>query len=863
MGIVSDHLNKIIQKQIDDHGIVVWYDPEKHYSDAIQSLSFINTTFVQFTDSFFALRHEIESLLDIDPENGKGFDIPPRLLVYVPLAQMNTENALVEVEAYGVILKPGQQPPERNTNLAYIARHALLPILAEEQTTSIEADVREGRYTLNDLDQLAERGEGLSIGQVTLVYSEENHLKIALKFLTDDSKDKALKKKDGVGQLAELLDEQFGTSFAGEDDLDIIRHRLKTYVLMVDFVTSIEGQIPARFASVHVPEIPFLRDNCIELMHEWRDSLKLQHSYVNAANEVEQGLSISADDFSLEQLAKIETFASIEHLLQGFVEQQLLENPNLAVTDFATGKQTSFWSHIPEIQARWALITDAGQLLIQAERIEQELKQHLNAEDLIEAYTANNGLYLLDTHHRHMEKRWHQFDVFETGDNLLERLMTRARQRYMEVGALLSQRFIEGYEGLSFNLRSISRQTDVFDKHVQPMVGKHKIAYILVDALRYEMAHELINGLSDEFDDVTIEPVLAAVPTITEIGMAALMPNASSGKIIDVGGGKLAIQIGDHILKNRSSRIKYFEDVINHQVFVTKLEDIVKPSKRIRENIDSAKVILVTSQEIDQTGEAGNTMIARQTMDDVLDLLRRGIRQLSSNGCEQIIVVADHGHIFGDDISDDMRIASPGGITSDIHRRAWVGKGGTYDQSYIRAYLSNFGLQTDLEYATPSSFAVFRVSGGHTSYFHGGLSLQELLVPVVRIATRSIRNQDVGQIKWELTPGTDYLSRITAVTIGGSSEGLFAPTPPRVRLEIHVKKNVVSKTFNASYGFEPGTGSIQLKTQDNSNDIEPNSVILQIMKDDIEQKTGSIYLIDDSTGEELAHLKNMNFAIHI
>lgn len=477
MGIVSDHLNKTIQKQIDDHGIVVWYDPEGHYRDAIQSLSFINTTFAQFTDSFFALRHEIESLLDIDPENSQGFDTPPRLLVYVPLAQMDTENALAEVEAYGVILKPGQQPPERNTNLSYIARHALLPILAEEQTSTIEADVRDGKYTLDELDQLAERGEGLSIGQVTLIYSEENHLKIALKFLTDSSKDKALKKKEGVGQLAELLDEQFGTSFTGEDDLDTIRHRLKIYVLMVDFVTSIEGQIPTRFANVPISEIPLLRANCIELVHEWRDSLKLQQSYVNAANDVEQGLSISADDFSREQLAKVETFASSERLLQGFVEQQLLDNPSLDITEFSASKQSSFWSHIPEIQARWALITDAGHLLVQAGRIEQELKQNLNAEDLIEAYTANNGLYLLDTHHRHMEKRWHQFDVFETGDNLLERLMTRARQRYMEVGALLSQRFIEGYEGLSFNLRSIARQTDVFDKHVQPNIGKQKIAY--------------------------------------------------------------------------------------------------------------------------------------------------------------------------------------------------------------------------------------------------------------------------------------------------------------------------------------------------------------------------------------------------
>ena len=124
MGIITNYLHKLITKQIDDNGIVVWYDRELHYSDIVSTLNIPNTTLACYSDSFFKLRHEIEPLM--------GATEPPRLLIYVPLDPSETHNALIELEAAGVIMKPGQQPPTRNTKLSVIARNALKPILGED-----------------------------------------------------------------------------------------------------------------------------------------------------------------------------------------------------------------------------------------------------------------------------------------------------------------------------------------------------------------------------------------------------------------------------------------------------------------------------------------------------------------------------------------------------------------------------------------------------------------------------------------------------------------------------------------------------------------------------------------------------------
>ncbi len=96
MGIVTDYLRSLIAKQVDTNGLVVWYDPEGNYRDIPSNLAIPHTTVARYDGSFFALRHQIEPLLE-------GSE-PPRLVLYIPLDPAETHNALVEVEAAGVTM---------------------------------------------------------------------------------------------------------------------------------------------------------------------------------------------------------------------------------------------------------------------------------------------------------------------------------------------------------------------------------------------------------------------------------------------------------------------------------------------------------------------------------------------------------------------------------------------------------------------------------------------------------------------------------------------------------------------------------------------------------------------------------------
>ena len=62
---------------------------------------------------------------------------PPRLVIYVPMAQEETHHALIELRLRAWSCN-GQQPPSRNTRLAVVARNALKDVLGVEVATQVE-----------------------------------------------------------------------------------------------------------------------------------------------------------------------------------------------------------------------------------------------------------------------------------------------------------------------------------------------------------------------------------------------------------------------------------------------------------------------------------------------------------------------------------------------------------------------------------------------------------------------------------------------------------------------------------------------------------------------------------------------------
>lgn len=907
MSLVTQTLLDLVREQIKAHGAVVWYDPERAYLALAESLvpaDLIGAAVQRYEPArgFVWLRRQIEPLW------GKA-GAPPLLVIYVPLAQAATGHALVEYEVGGVVMAPGQQPPERNLALAAVAQRGLAGIRPPAALEQIVAEVAAGKWSLAELDREAERGLEAQAGVLKLVFDTGNPAQIALRFLADPTVDARIAEKGALGSLAVALGDLLGMPLRADEGIEGLRARLARQVLVTDFLAAFGDDPPAALRTFPVADRPVARQAAVELAATWRNRRDAAASYVRWADQVEVEISAGsvADRTELMQaLSHSETFAAAEARLQREVELALAKHASADLVALAETRLAGFWaSQQPEIKARWDVIADAGRVAVEAGRVANALKgKKPSAADLVLGYAhspargpkkkapSSDRLTLwdpdgpwcvLDTAQRHLERDFHRFELDISQHESLVALVAHARGRYAAVAETLAELFVSAYAADKFNVvgsvastpgglpgAAIIHQADVYAKVVGPAAGTGRVAYLLVDALRFEMARELATLLAEDWQAELI-PALATPPTVTEIGMAALLPGAEHGlAVVAAENGGLAAVVGGKTLKTRQERLDHFalaaagSGTAGVAVATARLDQLAPLADvHLRDALKAARIVVVTATE-DIDGLCENTPgLARSMLDDVLFRLRRAIKTLFGLGIKTVVISADHGYLFGEKLTSGQGIDPPGGKTVALKRRVWVGQGGAHVEGTLRAPLSAFGLGGVLELVTPRSLSAFKVPGGGTEYFHGGLSLQEVVIPVLTIRPTTPQAATAGaQVKWTLTLGSPKITtRFVSVTVEGSSEELLPVDPPAVRVEVRAEGATISVPVSASYGFSEATRDVRLAlAADSPQQIAPVTVTLMITETPHVSRV-TVHLLDASTGVGLARVDGVPFSI--
>jgi hypothetical protein len=834
MGIVANTLISILQEHIDRHKVVVWFDPEKAYTTVVETLkekALIPDTTLAVYDpgkGFLALRRELEPVW-------RGEE-PPRLLIYVPLASRDTHNALVEYILAGVLLEPGQ-PPERNTRLAVVARHALENLLPAATVEKIVADTEKGQLDLAEIESLAERGQERLLGAMSLVFKTGSAEEIALRFLTDPGIDTEIAAKTAGPTLASLLNDALGVQLGAGDDLPALRAGLARHVLVTEFLSSLAGEKPFSLKTIPQPKSKVAHQTAEQIVQTWRLRRDLSASYVEAAQKVEAELGVGGLTWTIEALKSCETFERTEKNLQTLVEKALPEKPGQDLLDLAVQRMEGFWSlHDHEIRLRWQVIVEAAQALVQLEPIRQALKGELSATALFKRYTgedksAQAAWCNLDTAHRRLERELHNLDLDPKENDTTLKLVAAAQHSYAETAHLLATRFVHAYEDAGFSMPGVVQQADIYHDFITPAATEKTVAYFLVDAFRFEMARELIVQFPGDWK-VELHPAIATPPTITEVGMAGLMPGAEKGLTIEPAGpSKLGVTVLGNMLKVRLDRVKHLESKGPAPVAVVELNQIAPlKDKNLRNTLKSARLIVVTAtDEIDGLWENQPAM-ARQLHEHVFDQLRRGLRALFGLGISKAVLTADHGFLIGDRLMQGVPLDAPGGDTADLHRRVWVGKGGAAVPECLRRPFSAFGIGGELELVTPYGLTCFKAPGASTEYFHGGLSLQEMVIPVLVVTAGAAKaSLETPAFHWTITPGSKQISaRFFSVIVQGQATDLFA-VPSKVRVELRADDQIYSVPIAASYGFNEVTREATMAFETGvPGQLIPNTITLQI-----------------------------------
>jgi hypothetical protein len=489
------------------------------------------------------------------------------------------------------------------------------------------------------------------------------------------------------------------------------------------------------------------------------------------ADRVEAELGLRDAKVPPDSLGSIDTFRFEEHVLLAHCGDLIATKQFDQALRIIGGREHSFWlDRDVARKAQWEAcrrMAELGRLCVTVRAAVSKVLGDANA--WIDAYASKDGWFRLDQAQRRLEA-W----IANLDDDPQERPLGIVRDTYDDACRAMADGFTRAMVRANWTVPASLHQTRIYSEIVaqQPK----PVAYFLVDAMRFEMGVELAERLP-KTTEVIVRPAVCALPSITPIGMAALQPGASSSFSVVEQGGTLGVRIDASFLPDLAARKKFAAARVPNLVDLSLDELLSLQPSKLAKKIEGAQVVMVRSQEIDHAGEAGFTFHARQVMDTVIDNLARAIRKLAAAGIEHAVVTADHGHLyFPSDRDESMRIGSPGGDEVDLHRRCWIGRGGSTPAGCVRVNAAALGYDSDLDFVFPLGTGVFK-AGGDLAFHHGGPSLQELVIPVltVRMKGQGPERSITGPVTATGLPDA-VTNRIFSVTIqlDGKNLSLFS-----------------------------------------------------------------------------------------
>lgn len=717
-----DHLARQLSDKLKKRRVVLWYDERLEFVDFIEELSAAAATVAAIhpvkigtTDATLARFSGAVITLRLALEQRFSADFPDPLLVYLPgIRSVSKSSMLLELELAGERIGDSAA-----WSLRKQARVCLSRAFTDGKIDQLLAS--EGIAYGDIVSALRLGGDG-DASPLKLVFPDMNAGALIARWIADPATDLLVESRGAAGELHALLASRLGVPVTPGASLGDTRRQAVRHVLLAEFRSDLAGAAPASLATVPLPTGDALR-HARDLAQHLR--AQYDEAYERLAKDVQEDFGLASLGVAPEALGRIDTFRFEEELLLQHAVKMATTGDFEGARRVAEGRRRSFWvdRHMDR-QLQWQACTLTADLGLRIAAVRAEVARgSLSAEAMVRRYA--DDWYTLDRLHRETEERVAGMEDDPVCDPAL-RVVRRAMDDTLE---LMAKAFSGALRAGSWNVPGILHQTRIYSDVVATRGGT--VAWFWVDALRYEMGAELAAMLS-EAADVRLVPAVVALPSITPVGMAALLPGASSSFSVGEHAHALASFIDGIPMPDLHARLQYLRGRVPG-VKDMPLQKVLDASPaKLRGDVEAAPLVVIRSQEIDKLGETDGGAVARVVMGTVVGNLARAVRKLAAAGIEHFVLTADHGHQFALRKDTDMTTDRPGGQTLELHRRCWIGRGGQTPPSTVRVRAADLGYESDLDFVFPIGTAVFP-TGGDLRFHHGSTSLQEMIIPVLSL----------------------------------------------------------------------------------------------------------------------------------
>lgn len=508
---------------------------------------------------------------------------------------------------------------------------------------------------------------------------------------------------------------------------------------------------------------------CYSIIHEWRNS-ENNDALFELCRTIEAELSLPArfEKQEIETLLTADIFPSIhESILKRFfseVADRIVKADLMLRT--VENRRTSGWHE------HFRYYYDCLYYIAKMQEFHQENAAGFHIVEpkaIWKLYTEK--AYEMDSFYRHFHFAFG--NSLKNSNALLEDKLKHAadcvealyQNWYLkELTGCWTNAIAEGLSDLGY-ISEIAKQHDFYPHYVRPLAGKASRAYVIIsDALRYEVAAELCDTIIRTTKGTAkLDAVQAIFPSITKFGMANLLPgrnlsiNDSIEVLIDGLPTRSTVE-REKVLcaSNPNSVAVQYGDVLN-----------MKRAER-RELVSGKEVVYIYHNTIDAIGDKAPTEkkvfeACEEAIDEISNIIRIIINDMQGT---DIFITADHGFLYTYSPlseSDKINKSTFSGEVYEVGRRYAL-----TEPNATANYLMPVQLEGEINGKavkgyTPLDSTRIKISGGGENYVHGGVSLQEMAVPVVsfkNLRTTSKKYVEVSNAELKLLSESRKVSNL-------------------------------------------------------------------------------------------------------
>lgn len=730
-----DRIAKGLDAQFDKHRIVFWYDPTHEFRQAFEGLTLDGVEKIEVANTEFAVKHRI---LREEPKR--------RFLLYREGPRpADVDNWLLDVElAHGVF---------KTDQVAIWLADLGLPMSFEDIAREHQEFFRSNRR-LEKLKAII-RGDDtkpkLRLRMLGVCAGADGDFDTVVEGLLGEltaGKDDSLRLIGRVG-LNEFLWDQMSRFFGYRADKPSIGDFAIT-LFKSCYQSAVGGE-----ATLTPESLAFFR--------RWKNNRNAEEAFAKLSAEYAEALGVAQDlaKRDVRTLIEVDYFEEVDRaIIRALVHEVGSQTVAQAdVLNWIRQRRQSHW---------YASYRDLYEAIGFAAEFQQAMAQvtlgMTSLAEGVERYAKS--WFRIDQLYRKFIWRMQKSGQATLMRELFEQVENHYVNSYLVRLNEAWQTHVDAAE--TWSAPPVPAQRSFYREHVGEFRRRdQKICVIISDALRYEVAEELLGRIrSLDRYEAGIEPMFGSLPSYTQLGMASLLPNGDL-QIADNDSGTVLVNgQSSQGLENRRKILATGR--AGDRTMAVKAEDLMGMDKdQARALVRDHDVVYVYHNLIDAIGDKQvSEDRVFEAAEDTIEEIVRVVKKLNGANANNLIVTSDHGFIYQHRPIEESDFSSAQVEGDTIHfrdRRFILGHGLKGNRGLRRFTPEQASLEGSVEMLIPKSINRLRRQGSGSRFVHGGATLQEIVVPVVKINKK--RQSDTSAVEVEIIGSSNQLITSSQISV--------------------------------------------------------------------------------------------------